>query len=468
MEENQISNDQEKKIETISFNPIKIEFNSVKYELNIEAKENMITFTIDDKDILTTIKYTRTMDFKEIRDLSNVFYELNSPNEFYGYIRSLSDNKQLILKKDKDKISIILILEVSSTKQIINIDLFPVKKNENIIKNDIWEKLLEIKEKNKEIEIIKKESKALREDISTLKKENIEFKNLISLLMKENKELKKELIDLKNQEQEKIKERDFSECLDEEIKEKKIMKRQQDEKLYVKAFDSKNDEDGYLINNKQIVMQSKKRRTIFQNMKRLGDILLDKKKSQINDTETLNSNTYIIKPFDSKTFSTNNAGRTKTNMRSQTKILDLGLDEMASKGSLSRDSLFKRRNLLGGRGGVVNFAWKKYERKNKFSIRKSRAIGRGSNHINLYEREKAAKIIQEWWGERKLKYKKRLNQIIKIQSVFRGKFIRNYVKDVYFLMFLYQKFIDIMNKTLVNHIRPKVFDELFPRKKLLK
>ena len=228
-------------------------------------------------------------------------------------------------------------------------------------------------------------------------------------------------------------------------------------------------EDGYLINNKQITMQLKKRRINFQNMKRLGDILLDKKKSQINDKDTLNSNTYIIKPFDRKTFSTNNAGGTKPNMISQTKIEDLVFEEMASKGSFPRDSLFKRRNLLGGgRRGVVNFAWKKYERKNKFSIRKSRAIGRGSNHINLNEREKAAKIIQDWWGERKLKYKKRLNQIIKIQSVFRGKFIRNYVKDVYFLMFLYQKFIDIMNKTLVNHIRPKVFDELFPRKKILK
>ena len=267
-----MSNDQEKKIETISFNPIKIEFNSVKYELNIEAKENMITFTINDKDILTTIKYTRTMDFKEIRDLSNVFYELNSPNEFYGYIRSLTDNKQLILKKDKDKISIILILEVSSTKQIINIDLFPVKKNENLIKSDILEQLLEIKEKNKEIEIIKKESKALREDISTLKKENIEFKNLISLLMKENKELKKEIIDLKNQEQEKIKERVFEESLDKKIKKENIMKEQQDNKLYtqyVGTCDQKIAEDGNLINSKHIVIEAKKEELFGERYKTL-------------------------------------------------------------------------------------------------------------------------------------------------------------------------------------------------------
>ena len=471
-----MSNEQEETIEIINFNPIKIELNAIKHELNTEAKENMITFTIDDKDTLTTIKYTRTMSFKEIIDLNNVFYELNSPNEFYGYIRSLSDNKQLILKKDNDKISIILILEVSSTKQIINIDLFPVKKNENLIKKDIQEQLVEIKEKNREIDIIKQESKALRKDIFTLKQENIKFKELISLLIKENKELKKEIIDFKIQKQEKIKENDFSESLDKEINKENNMKGQQDKKLvtqYVKAYDSKNGEDGYLINNKQIVIQSKKdesfknRMKIISKINRLSNILSGKKKGEINGTDTLNRKTYIKKTFKRKIFPTNYEGETKLTLRSKTKFVNVVLAMMATKGLYSKDKLQFRKNRLC-KGGVVDFAWENLEKKTKFHIKKVKAKRRGPNHINYNDREMAAKIVQEWWRERKLKHKKILDRIIKIQSVFRGKHSRKYVYEIILLSYLPQKFVEIMNKTLVNHIRPKVFDELFPRNKLLK
>ena len=256
MEEYQMSSDQGETKDIINFNPIKIELNTIKYELNIESKENIITFTLDGKNIINTNKYTKTMSLKEIRDLNNVFYELNSPNEFYGYIRTLSDNKQLILKKDKNKMSIILILEISPTKEIINIDLFPVKKN------DIWEQLmLKIKEKNKEIDIIKQEGKTLRNDIFTLKQENKEFKKLISSLIKENKELKNEATDIQIQKEEKIKGSDHSESKDKEIKKDNIITVQEDKKVmtqYVKAYDPKIEEDGNLINKKQIVIQLKK------------------------------------------------------------------------------------------------------------------------------------------------------------------------------------------------------------------
>ena len=49
--------------------------------------------------------------------------------------------------------------------------------------------------------------------------------------------------------------------------------------------------------------------------------------------------------------------------------------------------------------------------------------------INPKYREKAAKIVQAWWRERKQKYNKILDQIIKIQSVWRGKFIRKFVRN---------------------------------------
>lgn len=108
------------------------------------------------------------------------------------------------------------------------------------------------------------------------------------------------------------------------------------------------------------------------------------------------------------------------------------------------------------------------EKKAKFQIKKCKAKGKGPNHINYNDRQRAAKVVQEWWRKRKLKYKKILDRIIKIQSVFRGKYTRNYIYNKCFMNNLYQQFFDIMNKTLVNHIRPKLFDELFPRNKLLK
>ena len=93
---------------------------------------------------------------------------------------------------------------------------------------------------------------------------------------------------------------------------------------------------------------------------------------------------------------------------------------------------------------------------------------RGNNLINPKYREKAAKIVQGWWRERKQKYKKMLDQIIKIQSVYRGRFTRKYVYDIIFMSYLHQKFLDIINRTLVNHVRHKVCYEFFSRKKLLK
>ena len=243
---------------------------------------------------------------------------------------------------------------------------------------------------------------------------------------------------------------------------------------YVRAYDPKRDEDGNLISNKQTVLQSKKdemfndRYKVLQKMNKLSNILLAKNKNTSNDTETLNRKTYTEKTFDRKTFTTTVVGGTRRTVRRQPRFLYVSLAMMASKGINTEDRLIFRRNRLGGKGGVVDLAQEKLEKKGKFKIKKVKATGRGPNHVNPKYREKAAKIVQGWWRERKQKYKKILDQIIKIQSVFRGKHTRKYIYDIIFLSYLHQKFIEIMNRTLVNHIRPKVWDEFFSRKKLLK
>ena len=60
--------------------------------------------------------------------------------------------------------------------------------------------------------------------------------------------------------------------------------------------------------------------------------------------------------------------------------------------------------------------------------------------MNPKYRDKAAKIIQSWWRELKNIYNYRIKQIIKIQSAFRGKFVRKYMYDLFYLNFLYISF----------------------------
>ena len=243
---------------------------------------------------------------------------------------------------------------------------------------------------------------------------------------------------------------------------------------YVRAYDPKRDQDGNLISNKQTVLQFKKdemfndRYKVLQKMNKLSNILLAKNKNVQNETDTFNRNTFTEKAFDRQTLTTTVIGGTKRTVKRKPKFLYVSLAMMASKGLNTEDRLIFRKNRLGGKGGVVDLAQEKLAKKTKFKIKKAKAGGRGHNMINPKYREKAAKIVQGWWRERKQKYKKILDQIIKIQSVYRGRFTRKYVYDIIFMSYLHQKFLDIINRTLVNHVRPQVWDEFFSRKKLLK
>ena len=140
---------------------------------------------------------------------------------------------------------------------------------------------------------------------------------------------------------------------------------------------------------------------------------------------------------------------------------------LSAKGPNTEDRTILRRMRLD-KGGVVDLAQETIQKKSKFKIKKARAGGRGFTAINPKYREKAAKIVQAWWRERKARYKRILEQIIKIQSVWRGKFTRKYVYDIIYISYLQEKFLAIMRNVLVNHVRPYVFGELFSKNKLIK
>jgi hypothetical protein len=85
---------------------------------------------------------------------------------------------------------------------------------------------------------------------------------------------------------------------------------------------------------------------------------------------------------------------------------------MSSKGLNAKDRLIFRSNKCGREGGVVDLAQEKHAKRYEFKIKKARAFGRGHNLINPKYREKAAKIVQGWWRERKENFEKILKRII--------------------------------------------------------
>jgi len=117
-----------KKQNIINFEPIKIEQNDYNYYLNIGINTDIIIFSIIDEEKLFSTKYIKTMSFQEIKDLNKVFYALNSIKDFYDFLKKLSNNKKLDIKKSKEKISIILNIEFFLKPEIIEITFESRKK----------------------------------------------------------------------------------------------------------------------------------------------------------------------------------------------------------------------------------------------------------------------------------------------------------------------------------------------------
>ena len=190
MDEIPISCDRGETDNIIDYEPIKIKQNEIEYNLNIKSKGDMITFSINIKNQLLYDNYIRKMRFHNIKELHKAFNSLKSYNNFYEYLKTLSDNEKLNIKKYNDKISLIIYLEVSSKQENIEIDLF-------IGKQDIDFNMQII---SKEINNLKKENEKLKKEINNLKKENEKLKITIINLKKEeelNQKIKDKEIDKK-------------------------------------------------------------------------------------------------------------------------------------------------------------------------------------------------------------------------------------------------------------------------------
>ena len=197
MEEVSIITDKGETAEIRNFEPIKIEQNEINYILNIEADEDKIIFSINDKEQFPSINYIRTMSLKEIKELNNIFNVLNSFNDFYDYLKSLSNNHTLSFIKDNNKITIIFYVEVLLKKQKIEIDLYPTKKDINLSIKEIYQELLNIKNKIKEIDNLKNENNNLKNDNNNLKNKINDIINEMIIIKNENTKLNNEINTLK-------------------------------------------------------------------------------------------------------------------------------------------------------------------------------------------------------------------------------------------------------------------------------
>ena len=245
---------------------------------------------------------------------------------------------------------------------------------------------------------------------------------------------------------------------------------------FSKVYDPHKNSNGILLEESQITLPGAQdevfnnRYKVLSKMNRLSNILLAKKRGDppkpTVSTKTYNRNNSYDNPkkqFDRHTLerSPHDGKNRRAFSRSPNhKFLYVSLAMLSSKGPQTEDRPILRWMRLE-KGGVVDLAQEE-RKKNKFQIKKAlpkKGLLKGF-YANPRYRDKAARVIQSWWRELKNIYNDRLAKIIKIQSVFRGKFVRKYMYDLFYLNFLYISFCKKIEHVLAKHIKPYVLKKL--------
>ena len=253
---------------------------------------------------------------------------------------------------------------------------------------------------------------------------------------------------------------------------KKIMRR------FTKIYDPNKNNNGALLGSTQVTLPGEQdevfnsRYRVLAKMNRLSNILL----SNRNRSPTIGTynRASLLNRSRSRSLSRESLDksiREKSVKKPRNKFLYVSLAMLSSKGPNAQDRIILRKMRLE-RGGVVDLA-QEQRKKGKYKIRQVIKNVRQNSffHMNPKYREKAAKIIQDWWRELKIVTSDRLKKIILIQSVYRGKWIRKNMYDLLYLNYLYICFCKKIEKVLLSNLRPYVFEKLFytekKKKKLL-
>ena len=259
-------------------------------------------------------------------------------------------------------------------------------------------------------------------------------------------------------------------------------------KLMSKDFNPNIHHSGRLINTNQTIIPGVSGDNLLNYNKRLLQKIKNNKLSTIllKNRESISSKydqsirgtleiSKTSKHFDRGTLNNSIINKKEPIKTPQNKFLYLSLAMLSSKGLNTEDRTILRK-MRFDKGGVVDLAQETINKKgNQFKIKNSkpRFLERRNNknaklYINPKYREKAAKIIQGWWRNLKDIYLQKLKYVIKIQSAWRGKWLRKNIYDIIYLNLLYCKFSDTIGHVLVNKVRKEIFDLLFPNKKIIR
>jgi len=222
-------------------------------------------------------------------------------------------------------------------------------------------------------------------------------------------------------------------------------------KKFNKVYDPYINEKGILLKQSQITLPGahdeifNNRYRVLSKMNKLSNILLAKQKREDEkDSSKENSREININIFD------RNRSRSKgSKNKNNEKISNI------------KDITILRRYRIQ-KGGVVDLAQEQIK-KTKFKIVKASAPKGGKilMKFNPKHRESAAKIIQGWWRELRDIYEYKLAQITKIQSIWKGRWVRKNIYDLLYLNYLYLSFCEKIEKIWNTKLTKYAFDILF-------
>ena len=230
-------------------------------------------------------------------------------------------------------------------------------------------------------------------------------------------------------------------------------------KKFNKVYDPYKNEKGILLKQSQITLPGasddifKNRYRVLSKMNKLSNILLAKQKKE----EENNSSRENSREINTINIFERHRSRSKG---SNNKIIENGSNKKINRDSNIKEITILRRHRIQ-KGGVVDLAQEEMK-KSKFKIIKASAPNGGKTYMkmNMKYREKAARIIQGWWREFKEINYYRLAQIIKIQSVWKGRWVRKNIYDLLYLNYLYLSFCEKIEKILTTKITRYVMDKL--------
>ena len=149
---------------------IYIDQNSYKYPLHLNSKGDIINFTLE----YNTNNYKKEIPLKEIKDKESIAILTSfNPKDFMAYLKTLSEMKKISLIKIDNTMILKFALEIMFKKHEIEIELINKDKNMELIEKEIKE----LKDENKEL---KEENKELKKRIENLEIEMKEIKKIIN------------------------------------------------------------------------------------------------------------------------------------------------------------------------------------------------------------------------------------------------------------------------------------------------